>query len=207
LVAVTVCALLCQVCLGQRDLAAFAADLTDEQMEALGFPRDWRRRGRHYRPPSESSFFRLLSHLDSRELEKSLLAWQDAVLGKRDPHGDQVAVDGKELLNSQGLEIASAYSVKEGRWLGSELVAASSNEIPAVQELLRRADMEGSLVTADALNTQTETARIIVQERGADYLLTVKGNQKGIQENVRQLYQGLSHDFSPCLCGVPGPDL
>lgn len=207
LVAVTVCAMLCQVCLGQRDLAAFAADLTDQQREALGFPRDWSRRGRHYRPPSESSFFRLLSHLPSRELEKSLLEWQDAVLGKRDPHGDQVAVDGKELLNSRGLEIASAYSVKEGRWLGSELVAEGSNEIPAVQTLLRRAEIEGSLVTADALNTQTETARIIVQERGADYLLTVKGNQKGIQENVQQLYQGLSHDFSPGPSGVPGPDV
>jgi hypothetical protein len=149
----------------------------------------------------------LLSHLDSRELEKALLAWQDAVLGKRDSHGDQVAVDGKELLNSRGLEIASAYSVKEGRWLGSELVAAGSNEIPAVQALLRRAEIEGSLVTADALNTQTETARIIVQERGADYLLTVKGNQKGIQENVQQLYQGLSHGFSPGASGVPRPDV
>jgi hypothetical protein len=207
LVAVTVGALLCKVCLGQRDLAAFAADLTDQQMEGLGFPRDWSRRGRHYRPPSESSFFRLLSHLNSRELEKSLLEWQDAVLGKRDPHGDQVAVDGKELLNSQGLEIASAYSVKDGRWLGSELVVKGSNEIPAVQELLHRAEIEGSLVTADALNTQTETARIIVQERGGDYLLTVKGNQKGIHENVQQLYQGLSHDFSPSPSGVPGPDL
>jgi hypothetical protein len=207
LVAATVCAMLCQVCLGQRDLAAFAADLTDDQMEALGFPRHWSRPGRHYRPPSESSFFRLLSRLKSPELEKSLLAWQDAVLGKRDPHGDQVALDGKELLNSRGLEIASAYSVKDGRWLGSELVAAGSNEIPAVQALLRRTDLEGSLVTADALNTQTETARIIVQERGGDYLLTVKGNQKGIQENVQQLYQGLSRDFSPSDSDVARPDL
>jgi len=207
LVAATVCAMLCQVCLGQRDLAAFAADLTDQQMEALGFPRDWSRRGRHYRPPSESSFFRLLSHLDRLELEKSLLAWQEAVLGKRDSHGDQVALDGKELLNSQGLEIASAYSVKDGRWLGSEPVAEGSNEIPAVQALLRRAEIEGSLVTADALNTQAETARIIVQERGGDYLLPVKGNQKGVQENVQQLYQGLSRGFSPCSGGDAGADL
>jgi predicted transposase YbfD/YdcC len=58
-------------------------------------------------------------------------------------------------------------------------------------------EIEGSLVTADALNTQTETARIVVQEKGADYLFTVKGNQKGVCENVQQLYQGLSHAFSP----------
>jgi hypothetical protein len=197
LVTVSVCALLCKVCLGQRDLAAFAADLTMDQMEALHFPRDWTSRQRRYRPPSESSFFRLLSNLNSGQLEKVLLEWQDHVLGKRDPVGDQVAVDGKELLNSQGLEIASAYSVKEGRWLGSQAVAQGSNEIPAVQELLRRVEIEGSLVTADAMNTQTETARIVVQDKGADYLFTVKGNQKGVCENVQQLYQGLSRAFSP----------
>jgi hypothetical protein len=197
LIAVSLCALLCKVCLGQRDLAAFAADLTVDQMAALRFPRDWTSRHRRYRPPSESSFFRLLSHLNSRQLEAALLEWQDHVLGKRRPAGDQVAVDGKELLNSQGLEIASAYSVSNGRWLGSEAVAKGSDEIPAVQELLRRVPLDGSLVTSDALHTQTETARIIVQERGADYLFTVKGNQKGVAKNVQQLYQGLAHAFSP----------
>lgn len=197
LVTVCVCAMLCKVCLGQRDLAAFAADLTLEQMAALHFPRDWSRRGRHYRPPGETSFFRLLSHLNSPQLENALLAWQDHVLGKRDPADDHVAVDGKELLNSQGMEIVSAYSVKDGRWLGSQPVAESSNEIPAAQALLRRVDIQGSLVGADAMHTQTLTARIIVQERGGDYLFTVKSNQKGIAQNVQQLYQSLSHAFSP----------
>ena len=197
LVTVAVCALLCKARLGQRDLAAFAADMTVDQMEALRFPRDWSCRHRRYRPPSESSFFRMLSQVNPRQLEKALLDWQDQVLGKRDPVGDRVAVEGKELLNRQGQKMASAYSVRDGRWLGSEAVAEGSNEIPAVQELLRRADIEGSLVTADAMNTQTETARIIVQERGADYLFTVKGNQKGVAQNVPQLYQSLAHAFSP----------
>jgi len=55
----------------------------------------------------------------------------------------------------------------------------------------------GSLVTADALNTQSETARIVVQEKGADYLFTVKANQAGVQKNVHQLYNGLARAFSP----------
>ena len=197
LIAVTLCALLCKVCLGQRDLAAFAADLTREQKEALGFPRQHRKWGRPYRAPRETTFFRFLSRFDSLALERALLQWQEVVLGKRDPHGDHVAVDGKELLNSQGLEIASAYSVRDGRWLGSQPAPVGSNEIPATQTLLRRTDLEGSLVTTDALNTQTVTARIIVQERGGDYLLPVKGNQKGVCQNVRQLYRGLQHAFSP----------
>jgi len=207
LVALSVCALLCKVCLGQRDLAAFAANLTDAQRERLGFPRDWKRRGRHFRAPGETTFFRLLSHLKPPELESALLRWQDHVLGKRDPQGDEVALDGKELLNSQGLKLASAYSVTDGRWLGSEPIAQGSNEIPAVQQLLGRLPIEGSLVTADALNTQSETARIIVEDRGADYLLPVKGNQKGVRNNVRQLYKGLSRAFSPSRPNEHRPNL
>jgi hypothetical protein len=197
LVAVTVCAMLCKVCLGQRDLAAFARNLTRQQMKALGFPRDWSSRMHRYIPPSESTFARLLRQLDNPSLQRALLRWLDHLLGRRNPEGDQVSVDGKELLNSQGLEVASAYSVTQGRWLGSAAVAEGSNEIPAVQAVLRRVPLDGSLVTADALNTQTQTARIVVQEKGGDYLFTVKGNQSGVQKNVRQLQANLSRAFSP----------
>ena len=195
LVTIVVCAALCGVHRGQRDWAAFAANLTPAQWEALRLPR--RGNPRRWWVPKETTFFRLLSNLDSRALEQALLDWQDHVLGARSPDDDQVAVDGKELLNSQGVQIVSAYTVKGGRWLGSEAVRCKSNEIPAAQTLLRRAPIEGMLVTADALHTQTETARIIVQERGADYLMTVKGNQPTVAESVRQLQAGLRRAFSP----------
>jgi predicted transposase YbfD/YdcC len=86
-------------------------------------------------------------------------------------------------------------------------VAEGSNEIPAVQRLLRRVELAGSLVTADALNTQTETARIVVQEKGGDYLFTVKGNQPGIAGNVQALYTSLSGAFSPSGPDVPHANL
>ena len=197
LVAVTLCAMLCKVCLGQRDLAAFARNLTREQMKALGFPRDWSKRIHTYLAPSETTFARLLRQLDNQALQRELLRWLDQLLGQRDPTGDQVSVDGKELLNSQGAAVVSAYSVQRGRWLGSEPVAQGSNEIPAAQALLQRVDLDGSLVTADAMHTQTETGRIVVQEKGGDYLFTVKGNQKGVADNARELHQNLARDFSP----------
>ncbi len=202
LVTLTVCAGLCGVQRGQRDLAVFATNLTREQMGVLRFPR--RGKPRRYQTPKETTFFRFLSHVDSVALEKALLNWQDHVLGHRLAEDDQVAVDGKELLSSQGTEIVSAYSVKSGRWLGSERVAADSNEIPAAQTLLRRAPIEGTLVSADALHTQTKTARIITQERGADYLFTVKGNQKSVAESARQLHRGLQRAFSPSAGGGHG---
>lgn len=197
LVAVTLCAMLCKVCLGQRDLAAFARNLTREQMKALGFPRNWSKRIHTCVAPSETTFARLLRHLDNQALQRELLRWLDQLLGKRDPTGDQVSVDGKELLNSQGAAVVSAYSVQSGRWLSSEPVAEGSNEIPAAQHLLRRLDLDGSLVTADAMHTQTETGRMVVQEKGGDYLFTVKGNQKGVADNARELHQNLSGAFSP----------
>ncbi len=195
LVTIAVCASLCGVHHGQRDLAAFAANMTRAQWAALHLPR--RGKPRQYQIPSETTFFRMLTSLDSRALEKALLAWQDHVLGSRRPDDDQAAVDGKELLSSQGANIVSAYAVKSGRWLGSECVAKKSNEIPAAQTLLSRAPIEGMLVSLDALHTQKETAQIIVKERGADYLLTVKGNQPTIKESVQQLHTGLQHAFSP----------
>ena len=87
--------------------------------------------------------------------------------------------------------------MNSGRWLGSEPVAEASHEIPAAQALLRRAPIEGSLVTADARHTQTETARILVQERGAGYRFPAKGNPKGVADTGRQLHPNWSHAFSP----------
>ena len=60
---------------------------------------------------------------DNQALQRELLRWLDQLLGKHHPRGDQVSLDGKELLNSQGAAVVSAYSVQSGRWLGSSPAA------------------------------------------------------------------------------------
>jgi len=185
LIALVACASLGGVQRGQRDLAAFARTLNSVHLRALGF----RKKGhpRRYRPPAETTFYRFLTGVDSDALQQALQAWQEHQLGRRCATDDVVAVDGKELLSSQGIKVASAYAVKSGRWLGSQIVATKSNEIPAVQQLLRTIPLrENDKVTGDALNTQQETAQIIVQERGADYLVCVKGNQPGIAARLQR---------------------
>ncbi len=87
LIAVSLSAMLCKVPLGQQDLAAFAAELTVDQMAALRFPRDWTSQARRYRTPSATSFYRLLIHLNARQLEAVLLEWQNHELGKRKSAG------------------------------------------------------------------------------------------------------------------------
>ena len=61
-------------------------------------------------------------------------------------------------------------------------------ELPRRPQLLdqppERLDLDGKEVSLDALHTQAETARALVLEHGADYGLTVKGNQPTVQENI-----------------------
>lgn len=65
-------------------------------------------------------------------------------------------------------------------------VADKSNEIPALPELLAPLDPDGALITADAMHTQVNTAEWIIS-RGAHYLLTVKDNQPGLHQTLKDL--------------------
>jgi predicted transposase YbfD/YdcC len=53
--------------------------------------------------------------------------------------------------------------------------------------LLADVDIAGAVVTADALHTQTESARYLVEEKHADYLFTVKDNQATLKQDIHDL--------------------
>jgi len=178
------CASFCRVPRGQRDLAAFAQRLTRTQRRILRCPYD--RRRDTYLVPKETTFFRVLTGVDPEQLERAMQAWQEHVLGPL-PAEEDIVFDGKELNHARGAQIVSAVAVPSLRWLASEQVQEKSNEIPAGQRLLERVDVEGRLVLADAMHTQTQTARRIVFERGGDYLLTVKQNQPTVLKTVTDL--------------------
>jgi hypothetical protein len=105
-----------------------------------------------------------------------------------------VVLDGKALRGSGKTQLVGAINAQSGRTLGVEPVADKSNEIPAGQTLLERLDLDGTIALMDALHTQVETARSVVQEGGGDYVLFVKGNQEGLQNQARHF---LPEDFSP----------
>ena len=67
--------------------------------------------------------------------------------------------------------------------LGLISVDEKSNEIPAVQELLKVLDLDVAVVTADAMHCQKETAKAVIQ-KNADYVLMVKANQPSLQEDL-----------------------
>lgn len=183
-------AVFCGVVRGKKDLAAFARTLSEHQLRALRFRLD-KKTGKP-RCPGVTTFFRILNEVDELALELALLAWQDQVLG---PVQDRiVALDGKALRHSQGGELVSAVGAQSGRWLGTVRTPDKTNEITAARTLLdrlnERLDLSGKVVVLDALHTHQETARLIVQELGADYLFTVKANQETLHKTVCGLLQG-----------------
>ena len=195
LLAVVLAATLCGVVRGQRDLAAFARTLTKAQRRALRFHRD--KKTGECPAPKETVFFNLLSKTDPMELEQALLDCQEHVLGPQGEDDRLISFDGKVLRSANGMELVSGYSVNTGRWMGTEAVESKSNEIPAAQRLLERISMDGKTAVMDALHTQLDTARQLVQGCGADYVLTVKGNQKGIGKTLQQIWDGRKAAFSP----------
>jgi hypothetical protein len=106
--------------------------------------------------------------------------------------GKAVAMDGKTLRGSRDAEqsavhLLSAVIHKEGIVVAQQRVDVKTNEITQVQPLLDRINIEGAVVTADALLTQRAIAEYLVTQKDADYVFTVKGNQPTLRDDIRDL--------------------
>jgi hypothetical protein len=194
LLSVVACAHLAGAPRGQKDLAAFAGRLSQGQRRALGI-RQNPATGR-YPSPSQPTFCRLLAAVDALEIEQAVLAFQRQVRGEL-PADEIIAIDGKEPKHTRGQRVLSAVSVPGQHYLGSAMVGEKTNEIPVARELFNRLDLDGRLVSLDALHTQDDTARAVVLEHGGDYLFTVKGNQSEVKENIERLVEAPQGAFSP----------
>lgn len=186
-------ATLCEAPRGQKDLVKFAKRLTQAQRRALGFRRQ--RQGR-YPAPSQATFSRLLKQVDGRAVNQAVLAVQERVRGQP-PRTDLIAVDGKEPKHGTGDAVLTAVTVPSQFYLGSALVDTKTNEIPVARELFGDLELQGRRVALDALHTQTQTARDLVLEHGADYLLTVKANQTKLHRHIKKLVPVPPTGFSP----------
>jgi hypothetical protein len=202
LVTLMLLAMLCDAPRGQKDLAKLARRLTQHQRRALGI----RPNPHGYFPaPSQSTFSRLLAKLDARQLNQALLDIQTQVRGQPPPD-ELIAVDGKEPRHGPGDAILSAVTVLSQFYLGSALVDTKTNEIPVARELFGELDLTGRSVALDALHTQDQTARQLVLEQGAHYLLTVKNNQPTLRQNIAQIVPVPPTGFSPSGADPqPGP--
>lgn len=177
------CAHLADCPRGQKDIAAFAARLSQAQRRALGIRMN--PKTRHCPTPSQPTFSRLYKKVSPEEIERRVLDFQTQVRGAPPPE-ELIVLDGKEPRHTGGHHVLTAVTVPSQHYLGSAMVDEKTNEIPVARELFERLDLDGRIVSLDALHTQDETARALVLEHGADYLFTVKGNQPTIRQNIER---------------------
>src|SRR5690606_18270205 len=136
--------------------------------------------------PCVRTFKRVFEVICPEKMEAMLINVMEILREKK--KGDVISFDGKTLRGTsasekglKGIHILNAWSKDNGICIGQTKVDDKSNEITALPELMDLLDLKGTIITADALNTQKETARKAI-EKGADYVLPVKGNHPSLQE-------------------------
>ena len=129
--------------------------------------------------PSHDTLARVFSLLDPEQFNRCFLSWIRSI----NPRHEQeiINIDGKTLRRSHGegksaIHMISAWANKAGLTLGQVKTDEKSNEITAIPELLELLELQGCIVTIDAMGTQKGIAQSIC-ERGAEYVLALKGNQ------------------------------
>lgn len=141
--------------------------------------------------PSHDTIGDLYVRLSPSQLQQGFLSWIQSLVEVSG--GDIIPIDGKTLRRSYdraagrgAIHMVSAWSSANGLVLGQLKTEEKSNEITAIPELLGMLDIQGCIVTIDAMGCQKEIAKQIVTQEG-DYVLALKGNQGGLFEDV-QLY-------------------
>lgn len=157
--------------------------------------------------PSHDTFERMFARLRPDQLQQCFLNWVQAVFNITD--GQLISLDGKTLRGSyecggkQGMiHMVSAWASQNRLVLGQRKVNEKSNEITALPELLKVLDLNGAVVSIDAMGCQTKIAAQIVSQQG-DYVLALKANQGLLHQDVQQLFEhahnqnfrDIEHDF------------
>ena len=146
--------------------------------------------------PSHDTFWRVFEALNPEQFQHCFMKWMSAV--RKVTAKEVIAVDGKCLRHSYdnekdkaAIHMVSAWATANRLVLGQQKVDEKSNEITAIPELLQALDLRGCVVTIDAMGCQTAIADLIIEGEG-DYLLSLKGNQSNLHEDVVLLFDDLA---------------
>lgn len=146
-----------------------------------------------YGIPSKDVFRRVLMALQPEAFQVCFVEWLKVLRGKSsddEAARDILAFDGKTLRGSRDrsnglgpLHLVSVWLTEAGLTLGQVAAEEKSNEITAIPELLKLVDVNGAIITIDAMGTQKAIAKAIV-DGGGDYVLALKRNQSGLHDAV-----------------------
>ena len=147
--------------------------------------------------PSHDTMQRVISLLNPETLYSSCIKFlieKIDELTSKERTKDVLSMDGKVSKGSsrsketteeiKAINTMSIYSHNYGVSLVQDYIEDKSNEIPMGPELIKKLNLTNCILTADALNTQKETVKAIVEAKG-DYVLALKKNQKTFYEDVK----------------------
>lgn len=151
--------------------------------------------------PSHDTFNLLFRKLNPESFNKYFMEWAKALSEKL--AGKVIAFDGKTLCcaskcidTPSPFHLVSAFVADNQLTLGQIKVKAKSNEITAMPVLLQLLDVEGAIITADAMSCQKEITHQIIEKK-ADYILSVKGNQVKLKDEIENYFkQAIEADLS-----------
>jgi len=148
--------------------------------------------------PSHDTFSRVYSLIDTQQFSDSFSRWVSDIAELSE--GEVIAIDGKCLRgsidrasNKAAIYMVSAWAQQNHLVLGQQKVDDKSNEITAIPKLLTQLDIAGAVVTMDAMGCQTKIAKQVIEQK-ADYVLSLKGNQGDLHEDVVTYFES---DLSP----------
>ncbi len=175
-----------------KAIAEWAEGLTTKQMNQL--------RCRTVLPPSQSTIERVLRGIDSEEFDEKINSWLFRRVRNK---GRGVAIDGKTLRGSHDgdtkpIHLLSALLHEERIVIGQKSVDSKTNEITACIPLLENIDLQGMVITADAMHCQKKIANNIVETKKADFIFTLKENQPTLSHAVKTIFDLAGDTASTC---------
>ncbi len=156
--------------------------------------------------PQKDVFRRVLGTLKPDAFQACFAMWltalRDAAAEATGIERPTLAIDGKTLRRSHdhrrnlgALHSVSVWASEFGLTLAQVATAEKSNEITAIPTLLSLIDIQGAIITIDAMGTQTAIAEKIV-EGGGDYVLALKGNQGTLHDaTIDYIHEQTKTDF------------
>lgn len=158
--------------------------------------------------PSNDTYMRVFSALDNRQLTddtiKRIRLFMEKAgeaagsSGRRMISGDGQVIRGSFKGQGSAVNMFNLYDVSSGIVMTSVDVESKTNEIPVLQQLLKRFSLRDAVVTADALHCQAETVRTIIGRKG-HYCFPVKDNQKSLNETISRLFSARKPDDTVTL--------
>ena len=144
--------------------------------------------------PSHDTFGRVFSMVEPEPFARCFTQWVQTVADVTE--GKVVAIDGKAVRRSfdkasqKGcVHLVNAWVAENRCVLGQVACEEKSNEITAIPQLLEMLALKGCIVTLDAMGCQKAIVEKIV-ERGADYIIALKGNQETLHEAAKAAFAG-----------------